>query len=160
MRIEPPPSLAVARGVMPEASAAAEPPLEPPGVRSRFHGFRVGAEEIVIGEGDVAELGRICLAHDDRAGGLQPGHERVVEIDAVVAVEAGPFGRDETGRVLEVLDAQRQSRERPHVLARRQAVGKRPRLSQGPLRVHLDEGVEAGVELFDAGQRALHELDR
>ena len=27
---------------MPEARAAAEPPLEPPGVRSRFHGFRVG----------------------------------------------------------------------------------------------------------------------
>ena len=89
MRIEPPPSLAVARGAMPDASAAAEPPLEPPGVRSRFQGLRVGAEELVVGEGDVAELGRICLAHDDRPGGLQAGHERVVEVDAVVAVEAG-----------------------------------------------------------------------
>src|SRR6266478_8677785 len=34
MRIEPPPSV-------PIASAAVAPPLEPPGVRSRFHGLRV-----------------------------------------------------------------------------------------------------------------------
>ena len=32
MRIEPPPSLAAAIGTTPEAMAAAEPPLDPPGV--------------------------------------------------------------------------------------------------------------------------------
>ena len=42
---------------------------------------------------------------------------------------------------------------------RRQALGKRPRLPQGALGVHLDEGVEAGVELRDAGEGALHEVD-
>ena len=42
MRIDPPVSVAVAIETMPAASAAADPPLEPPGVRSRFHGFRVG----------------------------------------------------------------------------------------------------------------------
>ena len=42
MRIEPPPSLPCASGTMPAATAAAEPPLEPPGVRSRSHGLRVG----------------------------------------------------------------------------------------------------------------------
>ena len=42
MRTEPPPSEAVASGTMPPAMAAEEPPLEPPGVRSRFQGFRVG----------------------------------------------------------------------------------------------------------------------
>ena len=41
MRVDPPPSLAVANGMMPAATAAAEPPLEPPGVRSVFHGLRV-----------------------------------------------------------------------------------------------------------------------
>ena len=41
MRIEPPPSEAVARASIPEARAAEEPPLEPPGVRSRFQGLRV-----------------------------------------------------------------------------------------------------------------------
>ena len=41
MRIEPPPSLACANGTIPEATAAAAPPLEPPGVRVRSHGLRV-----------------------------------------------------------------------------------------------------------------------
>lgn len=41
MRVEPPPSLAMLIGVTPAATAAAEPPDEPPGVRSGFHGLRV-----------------------------------------------------------------------------------------------------------------------
>ncbi len=42
MRIEPPPSLAWAIGTIPAATAAAEPPLEPPGERSVFQGLRLG----------------------------------------------------------------------------------------------------------------------
>ena len=41
MRTEPPPSVEVARGTRPAASAAADPPLDPPGDRSTFHGLRV-----------------------------------------------------------------------------------------------------------------------
>ena len=41
MRIEPPPSLPWATGTRPAATAAADPPEEPPGVRSRFHGLLV-----------------------------------------------------------------------------------------------------------------------
>ena len=41
MRIEPPPSVPMASGPRPAATAALAPPLEPPGVRSRFQGFRV-----------------------------------------------------------------------------------------------------------------------
>src|SRR6516165_12813739 len=40
-RIEPPPSLPVAMGRRPPATAAAVPPEDPPGVRSGFQGFRV-----------------------------------------------------------------------------------------------------------------------
>ena len=39
MRIDPPVSLPTATGTIPAATAAPEPPLEPPGTRSRFHGF-------------------------------------------------------------------------------------------------------------------------
>ena len=39
-RTEPPPSLAVTSETTPPAIAADEPPDEPPGVRSRFHGLR------------------------------------------------------------------------------------------------------------------------
>lgn len=42
MRIDPPPSLAPAQGTIPAATAAADPPDEPPGVWSRFQGLRVG----------------------------------------------------------------------------------------------------------------------
>src|SRR5260370_34968634 len=39
MRIEPPPSLPWATGARPAATAAAAPPLEPPGVRAVSQGF-------------------------------------------------------------------------------------------------------------------------
>jgi hypothetical protein len=42
LRIEPPPSLACATGTIPEATAAAAPPLEPPLAYSGFHGLRHG----------------------------------------------------------------------------------------------------------------------
>src|SRR5262245_3022998 len=40
IRIEPPPSLPWASGARPAATAAAAPPLEPPGVRDLSHGLR------------------------------------------------------------------------------------------------------------------------
>ena len=42
MRIEPPPSVACAIGTIRAATAAAEPPLEPPALCAGFHGLRVG----------------------------------------------------------------------------------------------------------------------
>src|SRR3954447_7942394 len=40
-RIDPPVSVPIASGTIPAATAAAEPPLEPPGDRSRSQGLRV-----------------------------------------------------------------------------------------------------------------------
>ena len=48
MRVEPPPSLAVPHGISPAATAAAEPPDDPPGVRSRSHGLRVTPHALVL----------------------------------------------------------------------------------------------------------------
>jgi hypothetical protein len=42
MRIDPPPSFACATGTMPLATAAAEPPLDPPVTRVVSHGLRLG----------------------------------------------------------------------------------------------------------------------
>ena len=42
MRIEPPPSPPWARGTIPLATAAPAPPLDPPVVRVRSHGFLAG----------------------------------------------------------------------------------------------------------------------
>ena len=42
MRIEPPPSFAWAMETIPAATAAAEPPLDPPVEREVSHGLRLG----------------------------------------------------------------------------------------------------------------------
>src|SRR4051812_16975782 len=42
IRIEPPPSLPCAIGTSPAATAQPAPPLDPPGVRVRSYGLRVG----------------------------------------------------------------------------------------------------------------------
>src|SRR5213082_2831714 len=47
MRVEPPPSLAVQKGTSPAATAAADPPLDPPGVRVRSQGLRVVPHALV-----------------------------------------------------------------------------------------------------------------
>src|SRR5215210_779093 len=41
-RIEPPVSVPIAQGARPAATAAAEPPEDPPGTRVRSHGFCTG----------------------------------------------------------------------------------------------------------------------
>src|ERR671917_585109 len=41
-RIEPPVSVPIAHGASPAATAAAEPPLEPPGTRVSSHGLSTG----------------------------------------------------------------------------------------------------------------------
>ena len=42
MRMEPPVSLPMPMGTIPAATAAPEPPLEPPGTRRRSHGLDTG----------------------------------------------------------------------------------------------------------------------
>ena len=44
LRMLPPPSEALANGTIPTATAAAAPPLDPPGVRSSAHGLRVAPQ--------------------------------------------------------------------------------------------------------------------
>src|SRR3954463_5897411 len=47
MRIEPPMSEPIASVAIPAANAAAEPPDDPPGVHSRFHGLRVTPQRLL-----------------------------------------------------------------------------------------------------------------
>ena len=82
MRIEPPPSLPCASGTIPAATAAAEPPEEPPGVRSRSHGLRVGAGVARLGRRQDPELRQVRRADDDEAGVAQAAHEVGVVVRA------------------------------------------------------------------------------
>ena len=68
MRTEPPPSVPSANGVMPAATDAAAPALEPPGVLARFQGLRVMPVSGLVADGLAAELAGGGLADQDAAG--------------------------------------------------------------------------------------------
>src|SRR3954464_12060032 len=80
-RIEPPVSVPIAQGARPPATAAAEPPEEPPGNRSRPPGVRGAwapgvASDVVRGVlrgGAHRELVHVGLAQQDGAGRGEPG---------------------------------------------------------------------------------------
>ena len=79
MRIEPPPSFACAIGTMPAATAAAEPPLEPPVERVRSYGLRVGRPRGRLRRRHDAELARVRLADDNEAGAAQRRDEVAID---------------------------------------------------------------------------------
>src|SRR5947208_4593830 len=61
IRIDPPPSLACATGTIPAATAAAEPPLEPPVERLVSQGFRDGPYATGSVVGTMPISGRFVL---------------------------------------------------------------------------------------------------
>ena len=61
MRIEPAPSDAVASATSPAATAAALPPLEPPGLRWGFQGLRVTPQVADSVKPEIASSGRWVL---------------------------------------------------------------------------------------------------
>ena len=68
IRIDPPPSLPVARGHRYAATAAAAPPLDPPGVYSGIPGVASRVTESVLTRADHGELRNVGLAQDDSPG--------------------------------------------------------------------------------------------
>ena len=71
IRIEPPPSLAWAMGTIPEATAAADPPLDPPVVFFWIPWVACRAPASWFGGGQQAELGCVGFAQNDEAGLFQ-----------------------------------------------------------------------------------------
>ena len=68
-RIEPPVSVPVAPGVRPAATAAAEPPEDPPGTCAVFHGLAtLPYQERVLVRRPHRELVHVGLAEHHRAG--------------------------------------------------------------------------------------------
>ncbi len=75
-RIEPPVSVPGASGRMPAASAAAEPPLEPPGTRLVSCGLRQVPNHGIVGGRAPRQLVRRQLGDGEGAGGGQAGDAR------------------------------------------------------------------------------------
>ena len=151
MRIEPPPSLPWAAGARPAATAAAAPPLDPPGVRAVSQGLRQGPFSSDSVTAVRPELGRVRLPDHDEAGVLQPADDGRVEVGHVVGERPRGEGRPDPGRLVQILDRQRHAAERPvgQLGSRR-----RPRL----LGADGDEGVQLGVEPLDPAEVQLDQL--
>ena len=77
---------------MPVATAAAEPPLEPPAVRPVSHGLRVRAEQVGLGAGAEAELRRVGLAEDHQARPAEAPRVLGVVVRHVVRKDSGAGG--------------------------------------------------------------------
>ena len=60
-RMEPPVSVAVAAGAKRAATEAADPPDEPPGERSRSHGFLTGPYQLVSFDDPIANSSMLAL---------------------------------------------------------------------------------------------------
>ena len=73
MRIEPPPSFPWAIGTMPDATAAAEPPLEPPVERSVFHGFLAGPYAVDSAVGRIPSSGVFVFPTTTKEKGYATG---------------------------------------------------------------------------------------
>src|SRR6202035_1071745 len=88
IRIDPPPSEAVAAATIPAATADAEPPEEPPGVRAGFHGLRVTPLASVAVQGKIISSGTFVIPI-----GIAPA-ARSLRTGSASAVTGGPKLRD------------------------------------------------------------------
>ena len=118
-RIEPPVSVPIAQGASRPATAAAQPPEEPPGTRSRVPGVQDRAVAGVLVRGAHRELVHVRLAEHARAGlaQLADGGRRVGRAVALEDPRAGR-GRDALGAE-DVLDRDRDAAERASPSRRR-----------------------------------------
>ena len=161
MRIEPPASVPTASGQIPAKSAAALPPLLPPGVRSRFHGLRVTPAKRRVGQRLPAEFGRRRLAEQHRAMRPQPGRDRrilvpfLVRVDRLRADEARPAAGQHR-----VLDRHRHAVEQALRLALAPARLRGARHRHRRLRVVQHKSVDRALIAFEPAQGFGQHLDR
>ena len=160
MRIEPPPSVPMASGPRPAATAALAPPLEPPGVRSRFHGLRVGPKSRLWVAPIQPIIGVLVLPSWIAPAASHPLHHRRALGGHVVREEPrAERGADAAGDH-EILGGERHPVQRAQTrpLLAHRALRGAGRL-HGVLGGQGHEGVQARVEPLDAGQHRGHDLD-
>jgi hypothetical protein len=159
-RIEPPVSVPSAPAQRPAATAAALPPLLPPGARRRSQGLRVTWNALFSVEEPIANSSRFSLPRT-----TAPAARRRVD-DGRVAGRHEAFehpaaaGRAQASGEQVVLEADGHTRQRAEGLA-----GTAPRvdafgLGQRPVGVHRQVGPERRVQASDPIEVMARRLDR
>ena len=158
-RIDPPVSEPSASGVMPAATATAEPPLDPPGMRSSGPRIPRRAERGVLGRRSHRELVAVGLADDDRAGRFEPLDDRRVVRRHERLEDLRRGRRPDTSRADVVLERDGHAGQRPIAPARPIAIERRRPLER-LFRGDGVEGVQSGLGCVDRGERRLADVDR
>jgi hypothetical protein len=96
---------------MPVQTDAADPPDEPPGVRSMFQGVACDAPAVRSGPGPQRQLGNIGLTDDRGASLAEPTHDFGIPV-AHAAIGSGTPRRGLAGDVGVVLDRDRNPGQR------------------------------------------------
>ena len=145
---------------MPAATATADPPLDPPGMRSERPRIARRAERRVLGRRSHRELVAVGLADDDRAGRLEPrDHGGVVRRhEGFEHPRRG--GRADAARAEVVLERDRARRQRRVAPARRGRDRSRRRAPAPVRAVTVLKACSAGRSRVDARQRLAADLDR
>ena len=148
-RTEPPVSVPVASGTSPAATAAAEPPDEPPAIRAASHGLRTAPKTGFSLADPMANSSQLSLAEADGAGrGHALDHGRVERAD-VVGQHPRAGGRPPATGDEDVLVGYRhaEQRRRPPSAPARAIVGQPlvglPAPAPGQLGLDVEEGIEA-----------------
>ena len=156
MRIEPAPSEPIAPATSPAATAAAAPPLEPPGVWSRCQGLRVAPKASVSEKCHWPTSGALVLPTTIAPGRAQAADRLGVALGHAVLAGAAERG-DVAGEVDVVLDRHRH----PEQGARSPAARRRSACSASARACSAQttrKALRLGLRRLDPGQRALGQL--
>ena len=121
LRSEPPRSLPSAIGSIPQASATAAPPLEPPQVFDRSQGFRVRPKIGIERLRSRAEFRRVGFADGDGARALRSLDQQRAEIRHIVLENRRPEGGAQAAGLGQILERDRKAVQRAQEFAARRS---------------------------------------
>ena len=135
------------------AAGAARGAISVPGIAARI-------AELVVAHVLVAEVGRIGLADDDGAGGLDAAGDGAVVAGDLVGVEDRAVGVAQTGAGFKVFDGDGQTVQEAEVVAAHDGGFGGASDVEGAVAVDGQIGVDGGVDALDAVQHGLDQFNR
>ena len=140
------------------ATAAALPPEEPPGVRARSHGLRVGPKALFSLDEPIANSSMFVLPTITASAARRRAIDGGVVRRDVAGEDLRPRRRFDPARADGVLDGDGHACERPEGFAARALLVDRARLRQRLVARDAQERVHLAVERGDARERLLRGL--
>ena len=160
MRIEPPPSLPVASGHRYAASAAAAPPLDPPGVWSGFQGLPPSGPSRFWQVPTMPSSEALVLPRMTAPPRTHALHHRGIPFGNAVLEPDRAHGRADARGHLRVLDRDRQPVQGAQLIATQHGRLRGPGLRHRRVAREQQERVQPRVEPLDTVEEELGKLHR